>query len=439
MSVNASDTSDSSSRSASAASSLPMKLDDLLFRVAVVVIVFVSALYGFSQGAGTENYDDVTDDGWLAWVYYTVSLFVLGGIELGAPRQGGAPGTYAALWLAYYLAPVVTTTVIATTIRGLLQEHRLIGFTPSNHVLVIGTGEVVDLYIQAIHAVDPERLIVQVTHSDSAMGTLQQVKPLLMQITGNTSDHEFLQSLWLSEAFRVVVLSTDDLNNLEIAWEINALKPLLPVVAHVSDLTLLRPAHRMVRSKRSTDSYRAPGVFSTHRIASLRMFDEVLEPRLHASEGVAETVVVTGFDHFSQTLVELLLSLGAGEIEKLVIVDEAATENMFLLQEDVAFSEVPIACVDGNPEHPATWEAVAKTIEGSRSTIAVLATADADKNFRASMLLHNQPDPPKVYLRCFRHSTFYRVLAAQLDTELLCLEDVLQQALEHHYEALAAS
>lgn len=415
-----------------------LKLDDLLFRFSVVIIVFVAALYGFSEGAGTANYDDVTDDGWLAWVYYTFSLFVLGGIELGAPLAGGAPGSSGALWLAYYLAPAVTTTVIASTIRGLLREHRMGAFSARDHVLVVGTGDLVDVYIQAIHQVDPERLVVQVEHADDV--TLpQKLKPGVIRLAGNTNDRGFLVSLWLDSALRVVVISEDDLMNLEIAWELNALAPALPVVAHVADLALLRPAHRMVRSHKNPDGTRPPGVFSTHRIASLRMFDELLEPRLHASEGVAETIVITGFDHFSQTLIELLLSRGSGEIDKLVIVDEQATSHLFLLKDDVELSDIPVVCIDGNPEHPETWRQVFDKVAGCSSLIAMLATDDPEQNFRAAMLLHQQPDQPKVYLRCFRHSSFYTVLAAQLDTELVCLEDVLQQALEDHYEALSAS
>ena len=415
-----------------------LKLEDMRLRASIVVVVFVCALYGFSQGGGTLNSEDITSDGWLAWIYYTASLFVLGGIELGVPVAGGAPGAYQALWVAYYLAPIVTTTVIANSIRRLLDDHRISHFVPDNHVLLIGVGELADLYIQAIRKVDPKRLIVQVDPTANAAVAVHG-SSLIKRIPGNSNDREFLSSLRLNKAFRAVVISPDDLSNLETGWEINSLNPTLPVVAHVSDLALLRPAHRMARSHRTADSYRAPGVFSTHRIASLRIFDEVLEPMLESSRDTADTIIITGFDHFSQTLLELLLSRGEGEIDKLIVVDETASKQIFMIQEDINLSGVKLECVDGNSENPATWDAVFGRLSGSRSTIVVLAHADPEKNFRASMLLHNRKEQAKVYLRCFRHSTFYTVLAAQLDTELLCLEDVLQDALEDHYEALMAT
>lgn len=415
-----------------------LKLEDIRLRAGIIVVVFVCALYGFSQGAGTLNSDTINSDGWLAWIYYTASLFVLGGIELGVPVAGGAIGAHEALWVAYYLAPIVTTTVIANSIRRLLENHRTSHFVPDNHVLLIGAGALADLYIQAIQKVEPQRLIVQVDPAVTASVTKHD-SALIKRIPGNINDREFLNSLRLDKAFRAVVISPDDLSNLEIGWEINALNPTLPVVAHVSDLALLRPAHKMGRSHRTADSYRAPGVFSTHRIASLRIFDEVLEPTLESSRDKADTIVITGFDHFSQTLLELLLSRGEGEIEKLIVVDEAASKHIFMIQDDIDLSGVKLECVDGSSEHPGTWNAVFDRLSDSSSTIVVLANTDPEQNFRASMLLHNREEQAKVYLRCFRHSTFYTVLAAQLDTELLCIEDVLQSALEDHYEALMAT
>ncbi|MDP4918116.1 MAG: NAD-binding protein [Haliea sp.] len=415
-----------------------LKLEDVRLRAAIIVVVFACALYGFSQGAGTLNNEDISADGWLAWIYYTVNLFVLGGIELGVPLPGGAPGAHQALWLAYYLAPIVTTTVIANSIRKLLEDHRISHFVPDNHVLVIGVGELANLYIQAIRKVDPLRLIVQVDKNATAEPDMHG-SALTKRIPGDINDREFLSSLGLNRAFRAVVISTDDLSNLETGWEINSLNPALPVVAHVSDLALLRPAHKMARSHRTTDSYRAPGVFSTHRIASLRIFDEVLEPMLESSRDTADTIVITGFDHFSQTLLELLLSRGEGEIDKLIVVDEAASKHIFMIQEDIDLSGVNLECVDGSCENPATWDTVFEQLAENNSTIVVLANTDPEKNFRASMLLHNRREQTKVYLRCFRDSTFYTVLAAQLDTELLCLENVLQSALEDHYEALMAT
>lgn len=413
-------------------------LEDMRLRAGIVVVVFACALYGFSQGAGTTNTGSLGNDGWLAWIYYTASLFVLGGVELGIPVAGGAPGTYYALWLAYYLAPIVTTTVIVNSIRKLLQGRRISHFIPKDHVLLIGTGDLADLYIQAIRKVDPERLIMHVEPTESG-GESTKGDRWTRRVSGNINDREFLPSLRLSEAFRAVVISPNDLSNLETGWEIKSLNPALPVVVHVSDLALLRPAHRMARSHRMVDSYKAPAVFSTHRIASLRIFDDVLEPMLESSENTADTIIITGFDHFSQTLLELLLNRGEGEIDKLVVVDEAASKKIFMIQDDIDLSEVALECIDGSSENPATWDSVFDRINESGSTIVILADADPEQNFRASMLIHSRAEHAKVYLRCFRHSTFYTVLAAQLDTELLCLEDVLQDALEDHYNALMAT
>jgi hypothetical protein len=54
---------------------------------------------------------EVLGAGILTHLYYSLGLFVLGGLDLGVPIDG-PNGARIALWLAYFLAPLVTTGVL---------------------------------------------------------------------------------------------------------------------------------------------------------------------------------------------------------------------------------------------------------------------------------------------------------------------------------------
>ena len=71
-------------------------------------------------GVGVTDRDGVGQADFMTKVYYTLGLFVLGGLDLGVP-QGGPRWAQALLWFAYFGAPAITTSAL---VEGVLRAIR---------------------------------------------------------------------------------------------------------------------------------------------------------------------------------------------------------------------------------------------------------------------------------------------------------------------------
>ncbi len=411
-----------------------------IFRFGGTLAVFVLALYGFAGGADTSNISDLHDKTPLEWVYYAASLFVFGGTDLGTPLPQGPMLPRTALWIAFYLAPLITTTVVADALLSILRARAAHERFLREHVVLVGSGDLALAYLAAVQAVDPERRVLLLEHrADLAFPEfgIEEGARNLTRVRGNVLQDSVLQALALGRAHRAVVIADDDLLNLECAWAIHALNPALPVAAHVADLALLRPVNRMSRARRSADGPRGPSVFSTHRIAALQLYDEQLGAHFE-NTGARDDVVIAGFGRLGQTFLELLLARGEEEVARVLVVEPGATRAVRQFAADVDTGSIQVLAVDGALDDPGTWEQVAATlVAGQGASLALLAHADSLLNLRAAMLMRARLPDTRSFVRSFRRTAFADALAQQLDMEVFALEDMLREALRDHYEALS--
>ena len=100
--------------------------------------------------------------------------------------------------------------------------------------------------------------------------------------------------------------------------------------------------------------------------------------------------------------------------------------------------ELEVIAVDGRLDDPASWEAVDGQLGlASGPPVFLLSSHEPLTNFRAAMLLRGRSPGTRVFVRCFNRTAFAESLAAQLNVELLSVQDVLRDALKGHYDALA--
>jgi Trk K+ transport system NAD-binding subunit len=247
-----------------------------------------------------------------------------------------------------------------------------------------------------------------------------------------------LDAIGIDEADRMVVISDDDLLNLEASWAAQERRTDLPIAVHVADLTLLRPVNRLTRKMNQTTSEleRLPLVFNTHRIGALHLYDRFLHPHFQQT-GYRDVLVLAGFGRFAQTILELLRVTAADELERVVIVDAEAERKFRKFKADVPIEAFDLVTVEGGPDDPGTWAQVERTLDGVDATpVYLLADADEVVNFRAAMLLRSRFSEPRIFARCFHRTLFAESLAEQISFELLAFEEVLGEALVEHYEAL---
>ena len=107
-----------------------------MWRVALAVFAFGLALYAFRQGVVVSDRQEVLGAGILTHVYYSLGLFVLGGLDLGVSIDGPT-GAQNLLWHAYLLAPSVTHGVFAECALRLLRPGLFQRSTAPHHHSVV--------------------------------------------------------------------------------------------------------------------------------------------------------------------------------------------------------------------------------------------------------------------------------------------------------------
>lgn len=408
-------------------------------RLSGIVIAFLLSIGAFVSGVETSGVDDMSELSIFAWIYYSAGLFVIGGLDLGVPVGGSVAGR-TALWVAYFLAPIITTTTVIEAALQLIRRDRFQAKALDKHVIVVGAGRLGVTYIQAIQKIEPERQLLLVDAEGDKISAEEAVLLKHVQFVRASLDRkEVFELLHLERAARMIILSSNDLLNLEIAWSAKSCNPDLPVAVHVTDLTFLRPVSRLIRDRASVGASpeSLPLIFNTHRIAALHLYEHFLHPHFEET-GYRDVVVLGGFGRFPQTILELLRATALDELEHIVIVDAEASKNVRQFGADVALESISYSTVDGDLEDPGTWVEVDSLLSSHSATpVYLLAAANEVINFRAAMMLRRRSSEIRIFARCYRRGAFAESLARENVFELFAFEEVLQQALQDHYETLA--
>jgi voltage-gated potassium channel Kch len=402
-------------------------------RVISIAAVFLLGIYAFSNGVQTTESSDLGEQGLLAWIYYCAALFVLGGLDLGVPN-GGPLLAHAALWIAFFLAPIITAATVVEAAIRLLRPQVATPKSLSGHVVLVGAGRLAQTYLNAILAVAPQKSVVHIVQADQRAD--RNEPPHLKNVRvlpGNPTDKETLSLARLGQADEMVVIAEDDLANLETSWAAKDLSPELPIAVHVEDLTLLRPVSRMIRGSSAAVH---PLVFNTHRIAALQLYERLLHPQFETTVH-RDVFILGGFGGFTQTILELLRAMATDELQHVVIVDDHASLKMRQFKADVPLAELSHSTVDGQLQDPETWDRVDAKVSALKvEPVYLLACSEEVVNLRTAMLLRNRRVEGQIFARSFRRTQFAETLGKQYSFQLFAFEEVLEEALQDHFRNL---
>jgi hypothetical protein len=409
-------------------------------RLSGVAAVFILTIAAFASGVRTTGVDDMLGLSIFAWIYYAGGLFVFGGLDLGVPTGGSGIGR-GALWIAFFLAPAITTTAVIEAALQLIRKDKFSRKSLKGHAVVVGAGRLGLTYIQAIRRVEPDKPLLLVDlEGDKLSAEEANLLDDVHLVRVALDRQEAFNLLHLERADRMIVVGDNDLSNLEVAWTAKRINPILPVAVQVTDLTLLRPVNRLIRERARIDDtgMSLPLIFNTHRIAALHLYEHFLHAHFEKTS-YRDVVVLGGFGRFPQTILELLKVTSADELEHIVIVDKEASKNVRQFSVDVTLDSIKLSTVDGDLEDPGTWAKVDSVLSADEATpVYLLAAANEVVNFRLAMMLRRQSSDIRIFARCFRRSSFAQSLAQENAFELLAFEEVFHSALQDHYETLAA-
>jgi len=395
----------------------------LSWRGPVALAVFAAGLTALRFGVGVTDRGGMPGADVMTHIYYTLGLFVLGGMDLGVP-VGGPGWARGLLWLCYFAAPAITTTAVVEGVVRAIRSQGLFARVPRRHVVIAGAGKLAEIYLERLRATHRRKqvLLVELRPNEANVDLFEHRLDATV-VTGDITHDAVLSSLNLDRAERVLLLTGDDFANLDAGARIRQLSPQTPLVVHVSDI-------RMARLVAEGELLGDCEVFNSHHIAARHMVETKI--LAHFRETVPRDVVVlAGFGRFGQTVLSELQEQAAGAFETVIIVDRAAGKLAAEFEEQMGFAGTYTHhVIDGDVEDPEIWHRLEAEIGFEHVVpVFVLGSGDDATNVRTAMWLTRRFPKAYVIARTFRESAFAESAARKLKFDIVSVAGLLRTSM----------
>ena len=363
---------------------------------------FFCALIGFESGVAVTERPGLASANFLTKAYYSLSLFVVGGVDLGTPIGGPLPGQVL-VWMSYFGAPMLAAWgLIATLLRALApqswQLKRL-----KNHIIVVGDGPLAISYLRVLREHNRKVPVVVISNSTEQLlgDELKQTFGAIV-VSGDISHEFFLRELRVERARKIMLLDQSSLRSYEAASVLISLVPGIAdrVVIHCASLRFMRAMAntRVANSCQCFNSY--------HLAASGLVRSQMLH---HFRETRSKDVVImAGFGRFGQTILEELQRSAHDELDTVVIIDIDVQRRVLVADEQMEFSgDYRRELFEGDIANPEVWERVRQeaNVEGD-NTVFVLGTGREEENLRTALWLRRKYPGAMVIARSSKESLF---------------------------------
>lgn len=377
----------------------------IAWRGLILTIVLVTGLITVEAGVGFSERPGVEDEGVLTHLYYTVGLFVLGGLDLGTP-VGGPDWARVLLWITYFAAPAITT---ASVIEGVLRAvaparwrlRRL-----RNHIIVVGCGRTGRLYLRRMRQSRPNKavLMVDIRPDHPSVDEIREVHRAQF-LAGDIRDEAVLDGLRLDYADRVFLFTGDDFANLDAAARIHERAPALAerTMVHVADL-------HFYRVMRESPLAKSCELVNKHLIAAEELVRTELIDYFRSTER-RDMVVLAGFGRFGQTVLHQLQKTARGKFDRVVIIDTRAGEGAARFDEQVGFADFyEREIVEGDLRDPRVWKRMDQADDAQ--PVFIIGSGNDSTNLSTALWIASAFPNAHVLSR-----GFYRSVAADMVSE----------------------
>ncbi|NND66700.1 MAG: potassium transporter TrkA, partial [Halioglobus sp.] len=380
----------------------PYTDQQFLWRGVFALLLILLGVIAFESGVSVSERPEIVDSDLLTKTYYSLSLFVISGVDLGTP-QGGPLYGRVLLWFCYFGAPILAaSTLLEALLRALAPQswslRRL-----KNHVIIAGDGELPLSTLKVLRQHNTKIPVVAVVSSQDELlaAELKQSYGALV-VTGDIS-HEFLiEQLRVREARRVFLLGDNSLRSYEAAAHLIERVPGIAdrVVIHCSRL-------RFMRAMENTAVAKQCEIFNTYHLAASglvrgHLIDQFRETRMR------DVVVLAGFGRFGQTILEELQKSAIDELDTVAIIDKDAHRRVLVADEQMQFSGTyRRELFEGDVAHPEMWERVQSAVDiTGDNTVFVLGTGREEENLRTALWLRRLYPKAMIISRTSKKSLF---------------------------------
>ena len=392
------------------------------WRWIAAIALFFCAFIGFSSGVSLTERPDADLSFPLTKAYYSLGLFVIGGLDIGMPRGGPLYGR-ALLWLAYFGAPLLTASALIETVLRVVSPHRWKLSRLRNHIVIVGSTDMTISYLRVLRA---HNSIVRVVVVDNQIDPVRQLELSetfdVSVVTGDISQAYLLKQLRLRRARRVMLLGADDFLAFEAASKILRLFPHLEskIIIHCSSLRFLRAMQETNIAKLSTS-------FNSYNLAAKGLMRDTLIAHFSKTEG-KDTVVLAGFGLFGQTILEELQSSAHGQVGKVGIIDLDANRRIQVVEEQMILeTSYQREIIEGDITHPGVWRDLRQRIDLTiAEPVIILATGNAANNLRTALWLREKHPNALIFTRTKDISEFALEVGAEHNIHSISITQLVE-------------
>jgi Trk K+ transport system NAD-binding subunit len=386
---------------------------------------FFSALVGFESGVMVTERPELASSGLLTKAYYSLSLFVVGGVDLGTPI-GGPPFGRFLVWLSYFGSPVLAAWgLIGTLLKALApqswQLKRL-----KNHLIVVGDQELVTSYLRVLRQRNKKIKVVVVSSScDQLLKDEFKQNFSAIAVNGDITNEFFLCELKVPRAKKILLLDDNSLRSYDAASVLIKFFPDMAdkVIIHCASLRFMRSMERtrVANTCETFNSYHlaAAGLVRSHM---LHHFKETRSK---------DVVIMAGFGRFGQTILEELQQCAAEELDTVLIIDQDAHRRVLVADEQTQFAGgYRREQFEGDISNPEIWDKIHSTVDiQGDNTVFVMGTGNEELNLRTALWLRRKHPWAMVISRSSKESLFAAEVGKEHNIINISIAELLEQNL----------
>ncbi len=396
----------------------------LHWRWVLAFVVFSCGLIGFLSGVEVSE-RDIRGVNLATKVYYTLGLFILGGMDLGVPVGGPWWGKLL-LWIGYFGAPALMGSTIVDWVHQVVSNQKRWLRTLRGHTVIIGINDITYSILDKLGELGVRGTVVIVDRkigSTQAMEFNDRYEARVLE--GDCTNDYFLSSLRLSRAKRIVVASDNDFDNFEAASKILEIAPSQgeQMLVHSNRL-------RFMRVLRSSKVVEQCTVFNSYHLAAKHLVKNMMMEHFRSTEDL-DTVILAGFGRFGQTILEELQILAIGEISEIGIIDIDANRRVMVANEQSAISnDFRMHILQGEIGHPEVWQQLESVIDLEKGRPFILMATGMDhENLRTGLWLKKHHPEAEVMVRSARPSHFAESVCESAGIRAFGLSQVIHDSM----------
>lgn len=361
----------------------------------LAIFFFAFAMIGLSSGVSLTERPEVTSDSLLAKAYYSLGLFVIGGLDIGTPTGGPLYGRIL-LWVSFFGSPLLAASAFVEVILNAFDQQPWRLRNVKDHIVVAGSGDLTTSYLRVLRDHNPRVPVVVVDNFIEPLRELELKESFGAMVVHGDITHEFqLHELRLHRAKRVILLGSEDFVAFEAASKMLRLFPNLAgkLVTHCVSLRFLR-AMQHTRIAQSSEC------FNSYNLAAKGLVKDTLLAHFEKTPG-KDTVVLAGFGLFGQTILEELQALAPDHLGRIVLIDVEASRRVPVVEEQQRLQPVHQRSVlEGDISHPDVWQNLTEMVELDQGEpVIILGTGESANNLRTAIWIKEKYPNAMVFSR----------------------------------------